>query len=125
VIVLGILLGLSVYVNVYFCRSRRSSNNGEKYSANTAKRVAATNEKGDAVVPPLQEASNYMELQPTRREEPAEATPQYMNTMSQYQPLTRRKEKDPKPKRTYENVDFQACTEKKGNGAEIYEEVNA
>ena len=67
-----------------------------------------------------------MELQPTRRrQEPAEVAAQYMNTMSQYQPLTRRTEKDPKPKQTYENVDFQACPEKKGNGAEIYEEVNA
>jgi len=81
---------------------------------------------GDKVVPPLQEASNYMELQPTRRrQEPAEVAAQYMNTMSQYQPLTRRTEKDPKPKRAYENVDFQGYLEKKGNGGEIYEEVNA
>jgi len=45
-IVLGILLSLSVALNVYFCRSRQSSSIAEKYSANAVKVDERANEQG-------------------------------------------------------------------------------
>ena len=74
----------------------------------------------DNVQPP---DSNYMELRPTK---PSHVTDQqYMNTMSEYQPLSKRKGKNLNPSVAYENVKVQLRPVTNNHEADVYEEINA
>ena len=64
-----------------------------------------------------------MELQPTTKSHVTEQ--QYMNTILQYQPLTRRKGKDSNPSLAYKNASFHTRLGNKDHGAGLYEEVDA
>ena len=74
----------------------------------------------DNVQPP---DSNYMELQPTQ---PSHVTDQqYMNTISQYQPLNKRKGKNLNSRVAYENTNFQVPPDTNDYEADVYAEITA
>ena len=67
---------------------------------------------GTVGVQPLQETSDYMELNPRQ--------PEHITGSSEYHSLSVKPQKDPE---AYENVNFQTRPKENGNDGEIYEYI--
>jgi len=113
-IIVGVAFCVSLGMNVYFWRVRRTPQTGEKYSPSALQVDAPQNEKvgAAAAVHPLQETSDYMELTPRQ--------PEHISGSSKYHSLSVKPQKDPK---AYENANFQTRPEENGNDGEIYEDI--